>query len=119
MPGSGFDKIQIINQNGSLKLGGPLVIDGDDVAERLDVWVWQGKRACVAVLHNPPNPALGRWELITVPLQHHVGTPFEAGPAAAMALMVTRNTKSGEYEAYHWTQGVLLDDGRFSSILTS
>ena len=98
-----FDKQQQIN-GGSLLLAGILELDPGETALRLDVWVFQGDRAaCVAVQRSFPTP--GRWTA-NPDLKDCTGT-FEAGPATALALLVS-TTAAGQTEAYQWTQGVLL-----------
>jgi hypothetical protein len=116
MPGSGFEKIQKINPDGSLKLAGPLVLDRNEneTAVRLDVWVFQADNACVTVMHNLPKT--DSWETQSDINKDHKGQRFQPGPATAMALVIVKNGK-GQTEAYQWTQGVLLDDGSLQTNL--
>jgi hypothetical protein len=98
-----FDNTQTIKlADGGLILGGPQVLETGETVERLDVWVWQDD--CVCVVKGNPQVG-GTWSITTTPGLHHVGA-FRAGPATAMALMVTK--KGVATEAYQWTQGISL-----------
>lgn len=103
MSGGKFDEHQEIN-GGRLSPAGPMELDPGETAVRLDVWVFQGDRAaCVAVQRAFPTP--GRWTA-NPDLKDCTGL-FEAGPATAMALLLS-TTAGGGTEAYQWTQGILL-----------
>jgi hypothetical protein len=116
MPGSGFEKVQKINKDGSLKLCGPLVLDRNEneTAVRLDVWVFQGDNVCVTVMHNLPKAE--SWETQSDIDKDHKGQRFQPGPATAMALVIVKNGK-GQTETYQWTQGVLMEDQPLSAKL--
>jgi hypothetical protein len=106
MSGGKFDK-QLWIDGGHLSPAGPMELEPGETALRLDVWVFQeDNAACVAVQRNFPNP--NRWTANPAP-GDYTGGPFQAGPATAMALLLS-TTAGGQTEAYQWTQGILLVD---------
>ena len=107
MPGGKFDKQLQITPHGCLTPKGPMTLDKDETALRLDVWVFQeDNAACAAVQHDFTSRT--SWETNPNPDTDHTGPRFQAGPATAMALLVSRWAPDGRIEAFQWTQGVML-----------
>jgi hypothetical protein len=103
MSGGKFNRQLTIN-GGRLSPAGPMELDPGETAVRLDVWVLQeDNAACVAVQRDFPDP--NNWTA-NPDLKDYTGQ-FAAGPATAMALLLSR-TAGGQTEAYQWTQGILL-----------
>jgi hypothetical protein len=102
MSGGKFD--ETLQLNGGYPLpAGPLELDKDEKALRLDVWVFQGDAACVTVLDNPSSDT---WEARPAP-EDYTGKKFHPGPATGMALLLS-TTGLDKYEVYQWTMGVQL-----------
>jgi hypothetical protein len=113
MPAGKFDRELAINDHGCLSPAGPLELDKGETVLRLDVWVFQkDNAACVAVQRVFPDSS--RWTTNPDPVEDHKGGPFLPGPATAMALIVSR-TANGQTQAFQWTQGITLFDGKVGS----
>lgn len=105
MPGSRFDDELTINEHGCLTPAGPLDLAAGETVKRLDVWIFQGRGACMAVLRDLAG---NRWEVITDPHENHVGAGFQPGPAVAMGLMVAQT--AGGTRTSQWTEVIQLVD---------
>ena len=99
-----FDSPLQINDHGCITPAGPLELAPGETPVRLDVWVWQEEGACAAV--TTAFPQVNRWTATPDPAEDHTGAGFKAGPATAMALLVSE-TKDGT-KTFHWTEGILL-----------
>ena len=108
MPSGNFDDELPIN-DGCLEPKGPLQLDPGETPLRLDIWVWQKGGACVAVQREfAPNST--RWETHPHPTEDHKGAKFKPGAATGMGVLVTE--KGGSTNVIHWTEGVLLVEGK-------
>jgi hypothetical protein len=109
MPGGRFDDQLIINNHGCLTPAGPLDLAAGETVRRLDVWIFQGGGACMAVLRDISGI---RWAVTTDPDENHVGAEFQPGLAVAMGLMVTE--KAGEpgepkiTKTFQWSEVIQL-----------
>src|SRR5215510_750910 len=99
MPAGKFDSPLPI-ANGCVSPSGPLDLAAGETAMRLDIWVWQDNVAC-AVQRVPVQG--NRWTATVDPKTDHTGPMFQAGPATAMALLVS-TTPAGT-KTFQWTQG--------------
>jgi hypothetical protein len=105
MPGANFYPELEINDHGCLTPAGPMKLAKGEIVLRLDVWIWQDSRACMAVLRDFPQR--DRWEIITDAHENHVGSGFRPGAAAAMGIMVTE-MENGETKTFQWTDAIFL-----------
>jgi hypothetical protein len=103
-----FDNEMEINHHGCLKPGGPLTIPDDEIVVRLNAWIWQDSSACMVELRNVK--AGKRWEITTDPDNDHEGPGFKTGAAAAMGILVSKNTTTGEYKTYQWADAIFLHE---------
>ena len=100
-----FDSPLTINDHGCITPAGPLDLAEGETPKRLDVWVWQEGGACAAV-QRVFAPGSNRWAANPDPDEDHTGAKFVAGPATAMALLVSE-TKEGT-KTFQWTEAILL-----------
>ena len=105
MPGGKFDDQLKIDKDGCLSPAGPLELAADETPVRLDVWVFQGGGACVAVQRVFPDGS--RWASNPDPKADHTGAMFVPGAAKAMALLVS-TTAGGQTKTFQWPQDITL-----------
>ena len=105
MPGGKFDDQLKIDKDGCLSPAGPLELAPDETPVRLDVWVFQGGGACVAVQRVFPDRS--RWASNPDPKADHTGAMFVPGAAKAMALLVS-TTAGGQTKTFQWPQDITL-----------
>jgi hypothetical protein len=101
-----FDNELLINHHGCLTPGGPLNIPEDETVVRLNAWIWQDSSACMVELHDVKDGK--RWEITTDPEDDHEGPAFKTGAAAAMGILVSKKTTTGEYKTYQWADAIFL-----------
>jgi hypothetical protein len=100
-----FNEQLAIGEDGCISLAaGPLEIEEGETVERLDIWVWQNRGACMASKLGPFGGK--QWEMKPVHHENHSGKGFQPGPATAMGLMVTRT--ADETRTFQWVVGITL-----------
>lgn len=108
MPAS-FDPQLVIRPNdGCLTPSGPLELAAGETGLRLDIWVFQGRAACMAF---QLNPAGDRWMVHPAPPENHVGDRFQPGLAIGMGLLVKKASATGPVVVEQWSRSIdLVDD---------
>ena len=107
MPGHAFDDPLMIHPNdGCLTPSGPLGLAAGETGLRLDIWVFQGRAACMAFQRNPAGTS---WEMHPAPPDDHVGDMFQPGPAIGMGLLV-KTDAHGQKIVEQWTSFITLVD---------
>ena len=114
MPANFDDKLTI-DGHGCLSPAGPLELAEGETVLRLDIWVFQKGGACMAVQHDFPDRS--RWTTNPDPDEDHEGVKFKPGAATGVGLMISMT--DGQTTSFHWTEGILLVDGKSGAGLTA
>jgi hypothetical protein len=99
-----FDEELTIDEHGCLTPKGPLDLATGETALRLDIWIFQGRAACMGFLRNPTGD---RWTLNPDPHEDHFGDPFRPGAAIGMGLLVKKNA-SDQAVVEQWNKPITL-----------
>ena len=101
MPASFDPQLTIHPDDGCLTPKGPLDLAAGETGLRLDIWVFQGRAACMAFLRNPAGAT---WTMHPAPPDDHVGDRFQPGPAIGMGLLVKKVNATGQVIVEQWTR---------------